>query len=105
MRIVAIVLLLAAARGQADPPVQLPPADAIRIAEFYRLAPLIEDKIWPHWSDVSAPLLRVTNNAEFLTPHAGPPNGFTKLTGSTYERPRQFPTNLLPALPASGQPS
>jgi hypothetical protein len=105
MRIVAIVLLLAAARAQAEPSVQLPPTDAIRIAEFYRLAPLIENKIWPHWSNVSAPLLLVTNNAEFLTHHPGPPTGFTKLTGDTYERPRQFPTNLLATFPAFGPPS
>jgi|SRR5579864_1222969 len=31
--------------------------------------------------------------------------GFTKLTGDTYERPRQFPTNLLATFPAFGPPS
>jgi hypothetical protein len=66
MRMVAVVLLLAAAKGQSAPSC-LPLNDTIRMAEFYRLAPLIEDKIWPDWSKVSAPLLLVTNDFEFLT--------------------------------------
>ena len=32
-------------------------------------------------------------------------SGFTKVTGNTYARPRQFPTNLLVTFPAFGPPS
>ena len=40
---------------------QLPREDAIRIAEFYRLAAQIQDQIWPNWSNTPAPLLLVTD--------------------------------------------
>jgi hypothetical protein len=107
MRLAAIVLLLvlAAARGESEPSPRISLKDATRINEFYRLAPLIEDKIWPDWSKVSAPLLLVTNDAEFLMHYPNPPKGFTKVGDNTYERPRQFPPNLLATFPAFGPPS
>lgn len=105
MRTVAIALLFVVARGHAASVPQLPPNDAIRINEFYRLAPLIEDKVWPEWSNAAAPLLLITNNAEFLTHHPGPPKEFTKISEDIYERPRQFPKNLLATFPAFGPPS
>jgi hypothetical protein len=40
---------------------QLPQNDAIRIHEFYRLAPQIADDVWPGWSRTIAPLLLVTS--------------------------------------------
>ena len=45
----------------AQAPKPLPADDAIRIAEFYRLAEQIQDKIWPGWSKTPAPLLLVTS--------------------------------------------
>jgi hypothetical protein len=38
----------------------IPADDAVRVAEFYRLAPQIEDGIWPGWSKVADPLLLIT---------------------------------------------
>ena len=35
---------------------QLPEKDAVRILEFYRLAPQIADDVWPGWSHTIAPL-------------------------------------------------
>lgn len=105
MRKVAIVLLLAATMVQAAPSAQLSSTDTIRIAEFYRLATVIQDQIWPDWSKVPAPVLLVTNDAEFLTHHPDLPKGFTKVAEDIYERPRQFPTNLLATFPAFGPPS
>lgn len=105
MRRVAIVLLLTAALGQAPPSSQLPPPDAIRITEFYRLAPRIEDKIWPDWSKVPTPVLLITKDAEFLTHHPDPPKSFTKIGDDIYQRLREFPTNLLATFPAFGPPS
>jgi len=98
MRIVAIVVLLVTAGEQAQPSAQLPPKDAVRIT-------LLEDKIWWDWSKVPAPLLLVTNDVEFLTHHPDPPKGFTKVAEDTYERARQFPTNLQATFPAFGPPS
>lgn len=105
MQIVTIILFVAIARIQAQSSAQLSPNDAVRISEFYRLAPLVEDKIWPDWSKVPTPLLLVTNDAEFLTHHPAPPKGFAKVGEDIYERPRQFPTNLLATFPAFGPPS
>ena len=84
---------------------QLPPSDAVRIREFYRLAAAVQDKIWAHWSDTPAPLLLVTDGGEFLTHHLAPPKDFTKVGDDSYARPRQFPPNLLATFPAFGPPS
>ncbi len=99
-RLLLFLLLAASAAAQ-----QLPHDDAVRIAEFYRLAPRIQDQLWPEWSKVPAPLLLVTPNAEFLTHHLAPPKEFTKVADDLFARPRQFPTNLLATFPAFGPPS
>jgi hypothetical protein len=99
-----ILLSATLCMGQASAQ-QLPAADAVRVREFYRLASALQDKIWPHWSDTPAPLLLVTDGGEFLTHHAAPPKGFTKVGDDFYARPRQFPTNLLATFPAFGPPS
>ena len=85
---------------------QIPVDDAIRVAEFYRLAPQIEDLIWPGWSKVADPLLLVTPENEFLSHIPVSPSGF-KLSGDGYlTRPRQFPTNLQATFPAfEGHPA
>jgi hypothetical protein len=105
MRVFVIFLLLGFAGGQTASSPQIPPNDAIRIREFYRVAPIIEDKIWPDWSKVAAPVLLVTQSDEFLTHHPDPPKVFTRVADDTYHRPRQFPTNLLATFPAFGPPS
>ena len=105
MRHVLAVLLLAATTLAQTPPPQLPAEDAIRIREFYRLAAQIQDKIWPNWSAVPAPLLQVTKETEFLTHHASPPKEFRKIADDFYARPRQFPLGLLATFPAFGPPA
>jgi len=101
MRAVLTIFLLAAcAAGQ-----QLPHDDAVRIAEFYRLASQIQDGIWPGWSRTPAPLLLVTENTEFLTHHPTPPSGFAKVSEGFYARPRQFDPHFLATFPAFGPPA
>ena len=63
-RILAFLFLTITAVAQ-----QLPREDAVRIAEFYRLAEQIQDRVWPNWSKTPAPLLLVTDKTEFLTRH------------------------------------
>ena len=92
------------AHGQAAAP-QLPPDDAIRIKEFYRLASSIQDEIWPGWSKVPAPLILVTADTEFLTHDAAPPTEFKKVGDDLYARPRQFPANLQATMPVFGPPA
>jgi hypothetical protein len=104
MRSLFTALLLSTALfAQAPKPV--PSADATRIAEFYRLAAQYQDKLWPGWSKVPAPLLFVTADTEYLTHFDTPPKEFQKLGDDLYARPRQFPPNLLATFPAFGPPS
>jgi len=100
--LLAAVLLSTSLLAQQLPP--LPAADATRIAEFYRLIPQIDDKIWPGWSKTSAPLLLVTENAEYLTHLDNPPKEFQKLENDVYAQPRQFPPNMQATFPAFGFP-
>ena len=83
----------------------LPPDDAVRVAEFYRLAEQTQDKIWPGWSKTPAPLLLVTSDTEYLTHFPTPPKDFQKVGEDVYARPRQFPTNFQATFPAFGPPS
>jgi hypothetical protein len=79
--------------------------DAVRVAEFYRLAPQIEDRIWPGWSRVGSPLLLITSTDEFLTRFPSLPAGFKPAGDGFVTRPRQFPPNLQATFPAFGPPS
>ena len=99
-KIFAFLLLTIAAVAQ-----QLPHGDAIRIAEFYRLASQIQDQVWPDWSKSPAPLLLVTDKTEFLTHHPAPPKDFSKVADGFYARPRQFDTHLLATFLAFGPPA
>lgn len=99
--LLAAVLLSTALIAQQSKP--LSAADATRIVEFYRLAPQIDDKVWPGWSKTPAPLLLVTDNAEYLTHFDNPPKDFQKL-GDVYVRPRQFSPNMQATFPAFGFP-
>jgi hypothetical protein len=104
MRNLCVTLLLTVVVFAQTAP-KLPPNDAVRIQEFYRLAAQIQDEVWLGWSGTAAPLLLVTQDAEFLTHHPSPPNDFQKIDGDLYSRPRQFPTALLATFPAFGPPS
>ena len=89
----------------AQVPKPIPAADATRIAEFYRLADQIQDKVWPGWSKAPAPLLLVTAETEYLTHFGDPPKDFQKLNDDLYARPRQFSPGLLATFPAFGPPA
>jgi len=97
--------LLLSASLFAQAPKPLPADDAARIAEFYRLSDQVQDKLWPDWSKVPAPLLQVTTDTEFLTHFPSPPKDFQKTGDDLYARPRQFPASLLATFPAFGPPA
>ncbi len=98
----AAILLSTTLFAQALKP--LAADDAVRIAEFYRLAPQIQDKVWPEWSKIPAPLLLVTSDTEYLTHFPSPPKDFQKVGEDVFARPRQFPPNLQATFPAVGFP-
>ncbi len=88
----------------AQAPKPLSVDNSTRIAEFYRLAGEIQDRVWPGWSKIPAPLLLVTAETEYLTHFPTPPKDFAKVGDDVYARPRQFPTNLQATFPAFGFP-
>lgn len=92
------------ARAQM-PPAQLPSADAIRVREFYRLAPAIEDHLWPGWSAISSPVLLVTGSTEYLVRFPVPPRDFRAEGDSIWARPRQLPTGFQATAPMFGPPA
>ena len=98
------LLLVAAVFAQTSAP-EIPPNDAVRIREFYRMAAQFQDVVWPGWSGTPAPLLLVTQETEFLTHHPSSPKDFQKIGDDLYARPRQFPTALQATFPAFGPPS
>ena len=98
----AAILLSTTLFAQALKP--LAADDAVRIAEFYRLAPQIQDKVWPEWGKVPDPLLLVTSDTEYLTHFSSPPKDFQKVGEDVFARPRQFPPNLQATFPAVGFP-
>lgn len=95
------VLLASISFAQSATP-QLPERDAVRIHEFYRLAPQIVDKVWPGWGAVPAPLLLVTKENEFLTHYPDPPSDFKGTAEDFYVRPRHYQTSFLATFPALG---
>jgi len=100
-----LTALLLSATVFAQAPKPLPADDAARIAEFYRLAAQIQDKVWAGWSKTPAPILLVTTDTEYLTHFSTPPKDFQKVGEDVYARPRQFPTDLQATFPAFGPPS
>jgi len=101
MRILLVVFLLGF--GRAAYAQSISADDAVRVKEFYRLAPQIEDGIWPGWSSVANPLLLITPAAEFLIHFPAPPDDFKPTNDGFLTRPRRFPTNLQATFPAFGR--
>ena len=92
------IALLQATVVSAQTSKAIPPNDAVRIPEFYRLAAQLQNGVWPGWSDAPAPLLLVTQDAElFLTHHPSPPKDFRRSVTSC------MPVRVSSPLP-SGQP-
>jgi hypothetical protein len=83
-------------------------ADRIRIAEAFRLADTLGDRLWPGWSAAPFAVLLVTPDREFLVRHPKPTPDFARLGNDTilgapvWSRPRQFDVNLLASFPAVG---
>src|SRR5947209_6215047 len=108
MRSIKLTLLLILLGCGAAYAQQLPHDDEVRIAEGFRLAHQIQDKIWPGWTEVPFSVLLVTADGEFLVNHPKQPEGFTKaghsdrLDSDVYVRPRKFPLNFQATFPAVG---
>jgi len=80
--------------------------DRTRLAEAFRLADRIGDRVWPGWSKAPFAVLLVTPDYEFLLRHLKPSTDFTKigydslLKSDVYYRKRTLPTSFLATFPA-----
>jgi hypothetical protein len=92
----------------AEAPPTMPAADRIRIAEAFRLADALGNRVWPDWDKAPFAVLLVTPMHEFLIRHPKPTNDFTSLGDDAvlkekvWYRGRKFPTNFLATFPAVG---
>lgn len=98
----------AAQPAQAQNKPRINDADRIRLAESFRIAEKIGDKVWRDWSKAPFAVLLVTPEYEFLVRHPQPSKDFSSLgydavlKSDVYYRARQFPAHLLATFPAVG---
>ncbi|MEE9270646.1 MAG: hypothetical protein V3V49_10350, partial [Candidatus Krumholzibacteria bacterium] len=84
----------------------LPTEDRIRIAEAFRIADELGEKVWRGWSDAPRALLLVTRDREYLVRHPYPTGDFTRvgydslLRSDVYTRERVYDPKLLATFPA-----
>jgi hypothetical protein len=82
--------------------------DRTRLAEAFRLADSVGDKVWPGWSKAPFAVLLVTPENEFLIRHPQPSKDFTPLgfdavlKSDVYFRKRTQPPNFLATFPLVG---
>jgi hypothetical protein len=101
------VLLAFAALPSRDAPT-LPQTDRVRIAEAFRLADAIGNKVWPAWDKAPFAVLLVTPDHEFLIRHPRPSDDFMLigedrlLKQRVWFRKRKHPTHFLATFPAVG---
>jgi len=113
MNMLSLLALLACAPAlPAQDAPALPDIDRVRIAEAFRLADAVQDKIWPAWSTAPFAVLLVTPKYEFLMRHPNPSSDFTLLgydsvlKEKVWYRERQYSISFLATFPAvSGLPT
>src|SRR5262245_24670678 len=87
---------------------RLAETDRIRIAEAFRLADTLGNRVWPDWDKAPFAVLLVTPEHEFLICHPKPSKDFTPigkdplLKHRVWFRKRKFSPNLLATFPAVG---
>src|SRR5262245_40153990 len=101
------VMNLMGRAAEPDAP-RIPDTDRIRIAEAFRLAEAVGNRVWPGWDKAPFAVLLVTRAHEFLLRHPKPSDDFTalgqdKLLKQTVSyRKRKFSPDLLATFPAVG---
>jgi hypothetical protein len=106
LAIPGFVLLSPAVSAQRAP--TLPEVDRIRIAETFRLADALGNRLWPGWDKAPFAVLLVTPDHEFLLRHPRPSDDFAPagedalLKGKVWQRRRKHPTDFLATFPAVG---
>jgi hypothetical protein len=104
---VLALLLFSPAVGAAETP-GLQETDRIRMAEAFRMADSLGNRIWPDWDKAPFAVLLVTPEHEFLIRHPRPSDDFTLagedtlLKSKVWHRARKFPPHFLATFPAVG---
>jgi hypothetical protein len=102
--VLPLILSFQSAEAQDKP--SLPAIDRTRLAEAFRLADLIGDRIWPAWTKAPFAVLLVTPENEFLIRHPKPSPEFSSLgydgvlKSDVYYRKRKLSPNFLATFPA-----
>jgi len=87
---------------------RMPERDRVRLAEAFRLAQAIQDRVWPEWSSAPFAVLLVTPETEFLVRHPAPGSDFSAgeydslLRSLVYWRRRVLPVSFQATFPAVG---
>lgn len=103
--VLSLVLACSTATAQNSKPA-LSSVDRTRLAEAFRLADQIGDRVWPNWSKGPFAVLLVTTEHEFLIRHPKPSADFVALghdavlKSDVYYRKRNFPAHFLATFPA-----
>jgi hypothetical protein len=80
--------------------------DRIRLAEVFRLAEALGNRLWPDWTQAPFAVLLITPENEFLVRHPHPTPDFRSLgkdsllKSTVYSRKTTFPTTFLATFPA-----
>jgi hypothetical protein len=112
MKQTAVALLLAlvpaAAPVVAAGPPPVPYADAVRLAEAFRLAEVIQERVFPGWSRAPFSVLLGSGERELLVRHSEPSDEFSELGYSAilrervFLRPRKVSQDILATFPVIG---
>ncbi len=95
----------AAARQE---PRRIPDTDRIRLAEAFRIAERLGNRVWSGWSKAPFAVALITPEYEFLVRHPNPPADFKRLgtdpllASEVYVRKRVFQMELLASFPLNG---
>ncbi len=104
--VVALLSTLFPATVTAQDKPALSAIDRTRLAEAFRLADRVCDRIWTNWSKAPFAVLLVTPQHEFLIRHPKPSSDFNRigydavLKSDVYYRNRSFPAHFLATFPA-----
>ena len=108
LKALIVILLLSINIGAQEAKPQLRDDDRTRLAEAFRMAAKLGDRVWKGWSKAPFAVLLVTPEYEFLVRHPKPSKDFASagydslLASEIYYRPRTVQPNLLATYPAVG---
>jgi hypothetical protein len=107
----ALLIVLASNSFSSAQAPKLDDTDRVRLAEAFRLADALGNKVWPGWDKAPFAVLLVTPEHEFLIRHPKPPDDFTPLgdddllKSKVFYRERKFSPQFLATFPVGGVPT